>query len=125
MSNSAPQGKNQDRIVFKKLRKDTRDYLAEKYGIQEDEDEDPWSKELKKEDFIEMLSFMGFLNSEKASQNSLVNDMWKLDLKAEEDGLVVTKNILVLLGGIMDLKVPNIMIESKDENQNSTRSLMV
>ena len=116
MSPPVPQGKNQDRIVFKRLRKDIREYLGEKFGIQGEEEEDPWAKELKKEDFMELLSFMGFLNSEKASQNSLVNDMWKLDLKAEEEGAVVTKNILVLLGGIMNLKVPNIMIEVKDEN---------
>eukprot|EP00349_Pseudokeronopsis_sp_Brazil_P011486 CAMPEP_0202977642 /NCGR_PEP_ID=MMETSP1396-20130829/84371_1 /ASSEMBLY_ACC=CAM_ASM_000872 /TAXON_ID= /ORGANISM="Pseudokeronopsis sp., Strain Brazil" /LENGTH=42 /DNA_ID= /DNA_START= /DNA_END= /DNA_ORIENTATION= len=42
--------------------------------------------------------------------------MWKLDLKMqEEESKTTSKNALVLLGGIMNLKVPNIMVEG---NQN-------
>ena len=97
-------------MIFKKLRKDIKEFLNEKFGLEE-EGEDPWKSSLSYDDYNELLRYLGYVNSNSSA--NLVKETWELDLSMEEDGKCQIKNILVLLGGILNLRIPNILVKKQ------------
>ena len=96
---------NKDKLIYKKLRKDVKEFTNEKFGVSGEENT-LWDQPYNKAEFLELLGFLGFIDLHKLSayETSCTNDMWQLDLKSDEDGSSICCNILILLAGVMNLK---------------------
>lgn len=103
---------NSLKLLFEKLKKDMNKYLKSS-SIPEITNLSEPSFKISYETFKALLNTLCFVDLSKTNpiEQSLISDMWTFDLNCKEDNdECELRNVLVLLAGILDIKLPDIIV---------------